>query len=105
VHYRWLALHGISLQCQRRVSLPAGQHFYCELPDGAMGAIPLWMTDPVTCAGFSLGEPVVSVEALINLRALLDSLPSTCSGGLDVEAEGPICHEAERGQDGDGSSS
>jgi hypothetical protein len=70
-----------------------------------MGAIPLWMTDPVTCAGFSLGEPVVSVEALINLRALLDSLPSTCSGGLDVEAEGPICHEAERGQDGDGSSS
>jgi hypothetical protein len=63
------------------------------------------MTDPATCAGFSLGEPVVSVEALTNLRSLLDSLPCTRSGGLDVEEEEPICHEADSSQDGDGSAS
>ena len=87
VHYRWLALHGISLQCQRRVSLPDGEYLHCELPDGAMGAIPVWMTDPVTCAGFSLGEPLASVEALTDLRALLDSLRSIRSAGTGIKDE------------------
>jgi hypothetical protein len=32
------------------------------------------MTDPVTCAELSFGEPRVSVEALTSLRDLLDSL-------------------------------
>jgi hypothetical protein len=32
------------------------------------------MTDPVTCAEFSFGEPRVSVEALTSLRDLLDAL-------------------------------
>ena len=74
MHYRWLALHGVSLECQRRVSLPDGEYLHCELPDGALGAIPVWMTDPVTCAEFSFGEPRVSVEALTSLRDLLDAL-------------------------------
>ena len=74
VHYRWLALHGASLECQRRVSLPDSEYLHCELPDGALGAIPVWMTDPVACAEFSFGEPRVSVEALMSLRDLLDSL-------------------------------
>jgi hypothetical protein len=48
-----------------------------------MGAIPVWMTDPVTCAGFSLGDPLVSIEALTNLRAVLDSLRSSAARGAD----------------------
>jgi hypothetical protein len=43
------------------------------------------MTDPVICAGFSFGEPLVSVEALGNLRALLDSLRSSRSAGAGTE--------------------
>ncbi len=108
MHYRWLALHGISLQCQRRVSLPDGEYFHCELPDGAMGAIPVWMTDPVTCAGFSLAEPLVSVEALTNLRALLDSLRSICSAGPGIKEEEPTSHKqanSNASEDGDGSRS
>ena len=85
MHYRWLAFHGISLQCQRRVFLPDGEYLHCELPDGAMGAIPVWMTDPVTCAGFSLGEPLASVEALTDLRGLLDSLRSIRSPGTGMK--------------------
>lgn len=87
MHYRWLALHGVSLQCQRFVSRPDGEYFHCELPDGASSAIPVWMTDAVTCAGFSLGEPLVSVEALTNLRALLDSLLSSRSAGAGTEGD------------------
>jgi hypothetical protein len=45
------------------------------------------MTDAVTCAGFSLGEPLVSVEALTNLRALLDSLLSSRSAGAATEGD------------------
>jgi hypothetical protein len=52
-----------------------------------MGAIPVWMTDPVTCAGFSLGEPLASVEALTDLRALLDSLRSIRSAGTGMKDE------------------
>ena len=50
-----------------------------------MGAIPVWMTDSVTCAGFSLGEPLVAVEALTNLRTLLDSLRAVRSARPSVE--------------------
>jgi hypothetical protein len=81
VHYRWLALHGVSLQGQRCVSRPDGEYIHYELPDGSPSAIPAWMTDPVTCAEFSLGEPFVSIEALTNLRVLLDSLRSSRPAG------------------------
>jgi hypothetical protein len=96
VHYRWLALHEVTLDCHRRVSLPDGEHLHCELPDGAMGAIPLWMTDPVTCAGFSFGEPLVSIEALSNLRALLDSVRSRHSTRAGTEGSGEESHKGPR---------
>jgi hypothetical protein len=93
VHYRWLALHGVCLECQRRVSLPDGEYLHCELPDGAMGAIPAWMTDAVACAGFSSGGPQVSVGALIDLRALLDSLRSSRSAGEGAAEDNERSHE------------
>jgi hypothetical protein len=46
-----------------------------------MGAIPVWMTDAAACAGFSAGDPQASVEALVTLRTLLDSLRSSRSAG------------------------
>jgi hypothetical protein len=69
---------------------------YCVLPDGTIGALPSWMMDP-TCAQCSLGEPFLAVEALLELRALLDALQaaSVCGkpslrslrGGTDGEKE------------------
>ena len=93
IHYRWLALHGVSLECERRVSLPDGEYLHCVLPDGAMGAIPVWMTDPVACARFSSGDPQVSVEALLDLRALLDSLRTSRTAGEGAVGDNEKSHE------------
>jgi hypothetical protein len=72
IHYRWHALHGVSLQCRRRCG---HDYLECELPDGTAALIPAWMIDGVACARFSFGEPLVSLESLERLRTLLDSLP------------------------------
>ena len=93
IHYRWLALYGVSLECERRVSLPDGEYLHCVLPDGAMGAIPVWMTDAVACAEFSAGDPLASVEALVALRTLLDSLRSSRSAGEGTVGDNEKSHE------------
>jgi hypothetical protein len=62
-----------------------------------MAAIPLWMTDPVICAGFSFGEPLVSVEALSNLRGLLDSVRSRHSTRAGTEGSGQKSHKGATG--------
>jgi hypothetical protein len=73
VHYRWCALRGVQLQCRRQLSDSDGDYLDCELPDGAGALIPSWMTDPVVCAGFSFGAPLISLQALIELRLLLNA--------------------------------
>jgi hypothetical protein len=72
MHYRWHALHGVSLQCRRR---HGPNYVECELPDGSSALVPAWMVDALACARFSSGAPMVSLEVLERLRALLDSLP------------------------------
>ena len=57
---------------------PGGESVFCELPDGTVASLPAWMTDISACSGLSLGSPLVSSSALVELRALLDSLHS-CS--------------------------
>ena len=47
---------------------------FCELPDGATGALPAWMTDAAACAALTVGAPVVSIAALQELRELLDAV-------------------------------
>ena len=74
VHYRWHALCGVQLQCRRRFGGSDGDYLDCELPDGAGALIPTWMTDPVACAEFTFGAPMASLEALVELRSLLDSM-------------------------------
>jgi len=36
--------------------------------------IPTWMTDAGACAEFTFGAPMASLEALVELRSLLDSI-------------------------------
>ena len=65
---------------RRRVKYAGGESVFCELPDGTIGSLPAWMMDLSCCSDLSLGSPLVSVDALVELRALLDSLhlPSHC---------------------------
>jgi hypothetical protein len=51
-----------------------GELLFCELPDGTRGTLPAWMTDAATCAVLTVGEPVVAITALHELRLLLDVL-------------------------------
>jgi len=80
VHYRWHPLFGQSLRVQRRIQRGEQQLVFCFLPDGTIGALPSWMMDPA-CAQYSLGEPFLAVEALIELRTLLNTLQAASSCG------------------------
>jgi len=50
-----------------------GEHLFVELVDGTVCSLPAWMFDR-ECASFSVGAPVIAVEALMALRDLLASL-------------------------------
>jgi hypothetical protein len=74
VHYRWHPLYGQIARVRRTVPRSTSEVLFCELPDGATGALPAWMTDAVACAALTVGAPVVSIAALQELRALLDAV-------------------------------
>ncbi len=56
-----------------------GEYVFCQLPDGTISSLPAWMFSP-ECAQLSLGSPLIAVEALLQLRDLLNALqvPSGC---------------------------
>ena len=74
IHYRWCNRFKSSLPVLRRMRREQGDWLICETPEGNALAVPVWMTDPAICAGFSSGPPLVSVAALRELRAFLDAL-------------------------------
>jgi hypothetical protein len=77
----------------RRVHCSDGDWVVCESPSGNGFAIPAWMTDQSTCAGFSLGPPLVSLSALRALRTFIDDLQpaaeSAMSSGSPIPLECP----------------
>ena len=46
----------------------------CELPDGSRAVVPVWMLKRAACETLTSGAPHASLEALRNLRRLLDAL-------------------------------
>jgi hypothetical protein len=76
VHYPFHPLFGQSLRVQRRVKFPHGEYIFCELPDGTKGGFPSWMADATKASTISVGMPVTSVAALVELHTLLDGLHS-----------------------------
>ena len=83
VYYRWHPLFGLSLPVHRRRKSSNGERVFCQLPDGKFCSLPSWMLRP-DCAQFSLGSPLISVEALSELRNLLTAwqTPATCGKAL-----------------------
>ena len=61
--------------------MPGGKtsQFFCELPDGTIAGLPCWMMDS-SCELCALGRPLIALEALRDLRDLLNALqdPSEC---------------------------
>jgi len=70
VYYRWHPLFGLALPVRRRQRGREGESLLCESPDGRLLSLPYWMCNP-ECLQFSLGPPMISVDALRALRTLL----------------------------------
>ncbi len=83
MYYRWHPLFGLSLPVHRRRKSNSGERVCCQLPDGTLCSLPSWMLNP-ECARFSFGSPLISVEALCELRHLLAAWqpPSNCGKAL-----------------------
>src|SRR5688572_28689442 len=71
VHYRWHALYGRRVQCQRREQRVAGPVVYLETAPGVVIVAPAWILDPAVCAGMAFGAPRVAKAALVELHHLL----------------------------------
>jgi hypothetical protein len=71
VRYRWHALYGRRVRCQRREQREAGPIVYLETAPGVVIVAAAWILDPIACAGMALGEPRVAVSALNELHRLL----------------------------------
>jgi hypothetical protein len=67
------------LRVRKREKKRRGEYIFCELPDHTICSWPAWMFSP-EYARLSLGSPLIAVEALLELRDLLDALqvPSGC---------------------------
>ena len=80
IEYQWHPLKGTTLLVVRRSPRRDIEFLHCQLPDGTVSMVPLWMTDPRACARMSLGAPQVPVVALLELRQLLDDLLASKRG-------------------------
>ena len=87
IYYRWHPLFGRSLRVCKRENKRRGEYIFCQLPDGTISALPTWMFSP-ECAEFSLSSPLISVEALLQLRDVLDALQ--VSSGCDKASLKPF---------------
>ena len=95
VHYPWCNLFQSSLPVLRRMHRDNGDWVICESPDGNAVALPVWMTDESTCAAFSAGIPVVSLNALRELRGVLDALHSASNYDKPSGKTSPLEHPDE----------
>lgn len=76
MQYRWHPLYGSRLRLAKIAKNTGVEELHCELSNGIVIGIPRWMTDAGRCLQMEIGEPIVAVPALEELRTLLDGLKS-----------------------------
>jgi hypothetical protein len=86
VHYRWHPQYSQTLRAARRV-VGGREYFRCELPHGRTCELPSWMMDAAACARHAPGPSVASIEALVVLMRLLESVQSGDVDGTPVGGE------------------
>src|SRR5712664_2963021 len=73
VAYPWHPLHGQRVRGYGRQGRAGRQILYIEVRPGLSREIPAWMCDAAVCAAITLGSPRIAVDALTELRAVLDT--------------------------------
>ncbi len=68
MHYRWHPFHGCKLGLVKTAKIAGVDELYCETSSGIVLAVPRWMTDPRRCSAMEVGDPVVGLSALAELR-------------------------------------
>jgi hypothetical protein len=76
VQYRWHPLYGSKLKLIKTGKTCGVGVLHCETPSGLILGIPRWMTDSGRCLAMEVGEPLIGVGGLAELRSLLDGLKS-----------------------------
>ena len=77
MQYPWHPLFGSKLKLVKTAKIITGEELHCETPEGIVLGIPRWMTEAGRCVSMEIGDPVVRVSALAELRTLLDGLKSS----------------------------
>ena len=74
IHYRYHPFHGEHVEIVRRLRRYTADCVVIKLADDVQVAVPTWMLDPLACQQLTDEmRPRISVAALRDLRALLDS--------------------------------
>ena len=73
VYYKWHPLAGQNLEVHKRKKDESGEYVFVRLPDETICGLPAWMFHPA-CAEFVVGPPLISIEALTELRGVLAEL-------------------------------
>ena len=76
MQYRWHPLFGSKLHIVKIARTTGFEDVHCELPDGVVIATPRRMTDTGRCLPMEIGDPIIALDALAELRSLLDGLKS-----------------------------
>jgi hypothetical protein len=79
VVYPWHPLHGERVRVCARHGRAGRQILYIEVRPGLSREIPAWMCDAAVCAAITTGSPRIAVDALTELRAVLDTGSATRS--------------------------
>ena len=77
MQYPWHPLFGSKLRLVKTAKITSVEELHCETPDGIVLGIPRWMTQGERCRSMEVGDPVVEVSALSELRHLLNGLKSS----------------------------
>lgn len=81
VAYPWHPLHGQHVRIYGRQGRAGRQILYIEVQPGLSREIPAWMCDAAVCATISVGSPRIGIDALTELRAVLDTHSAERSRG------------------------
>ncbi len=73
VAYPWHPLHGQRVRVYSRQGRAGRQILYIEVQPGLSREIPAWMCDAAVCAAITSGSPRIAVDALTELRTVLDT--------------------------------
>src|SRR5436190_3459872 len=73
VAYPWHPLHGQQVRVYGRQGRAGRQILYIEVRPGLSREIPAWMCDAAVCAAISVGSARIAIDALTELRVVLDT--------------------------------